>query len=551
MFCGQPTKESLPYPYKRHISPGLLDRVVGQLEECVRAQKARVDAGTIDTQELAAQLRRDLRACIASAIFGRVASSRDNLVTTAALDIKREVVEAVITERLRTSPIVTQQEQQVITYDAARAVSLVEQVSQPMPLPPGAKMVERVLGWAIRPRGDPSREQAATRAMDGGNFSVPVPGPSAPFDVRMQGGIYRLVLLDETGAELEVHQLPDALTASVPEGLAKADTLRSQLEIAELVERRPATAAEAALDVERVVEGPGVFAESILARSEYRLKPDGGSRGPLLLADLLRRSDGSYRVPRTPALIVGAQVEILGSMVRMAGLIAGDGVLLHGYHEFEIEAVGHTLQLQGELNLVASALWQSLPAGLTRDALRFRGFTEFRRGADVLFRGAAEGLVSMAGGRPTLALDVTMHLQSGFEVGVGDTKLTKLTWDNDARLKLRYSDGAFSFEGQADLSVECWAATPALVEVEVSPARTVCVPVPRMPPVPPEWHDECVNLPAVVATVPDPTRMVWSQLFTLGARLHVALTDGRFLAELQVEAHPPELPAVTILLPKL
>src|SRR5262245_50233069 len=97
----------------------------------------------------------DLSGCIEATISNRVPGFPDSLTSTSAIDIRRGAAEATIAEQLRTAPIVAEREITITTYDAKRAVSLIEQVSEPEPAQPDELVTERVVGWEIRPRSTP------------------------------------------------------------------------------------------------------------------------------------------------------------------------------------------------------------------------------------------------------------------------------------------------------------------------------------------------------------------------------------------------------------
>ena len=236
--------------------------------------------------------------------------------------------------------------------------------------------------------------------------------------------------------------LPPAFVASLPFGPSKAAELQHRLHIAEKRVHRPLTTAERALqreDGEQHVTG--LYKQSILFSPEYQIRPEGGRRGPLYLADLLRKDDGTYVVPGQPVAIAGFDLQLLkkstqtGGLngdfhVQFCGLVApGSHLLCFGYAEHTLQFGSFRVDLNGEFHLaVGDIAAVNVPgsAAITPNSMSFRGIATLRDGSNELLSGEASASVAVESGVTKIKLKVRAHVEWVVELEIGEVKLLKV-----------------------------------------------------------------------------------------------------------------------------
>jgi hypothetical protein len=299
------------------------------------------------------------------------------------------------------------------------------------PHPPPADDTDDPQGYEIR-----LRPELRALAPD---FAVPVTSTATRFRIRLRAGAYRLVV--HAGSTEQVHDLPAAFVASLPVGPRKASELQRRLHIGERRVRRPLTAVEQA----RRKEGDdqqiaGLYRSSIFFSPEYEIRPTGGKRGPLYLADLLRRENGAYVVPDQPIAIAGFRLEILkpssqtGGLtasfkVRFCGLVAaGSHLLCFGYAEQALRFGSFRVELTGEFRLaVGDIATVPIPssAAIAPNSMTFAGHLRLRSGGTTLLAGDATATIGPESGQTTIRLTTTVHVEWADEIEIGEVKLVK------------------------------------------------------------------------------------------------------------------------------
>jgi hypothetical protein len=270
--------------------------------------------------------------------------------------------------------------------------------------------------------------------------------------VRLQGGAYKLIVgKGQTGRS---HDLPATFVASVPFGPKRASELQRQLTIAEKRVHR----ALSTVEKNRRKEGddqqvPGLYKTSILFSPEYEIRPEGGRRGPLYLADLLRKADGSYVAFNQPIAIAGFRLELLKASaqtgglnaafrVRFCGLVAaGSHLLAFGFAEQTLRFGSFRVELRGEFRLaVGDIATVNIPGAtaIAPNSMTFTGAVLLRDGSRELLSGEATASIGPEAGVTTIRLTTRVHVEWGDEFEVGEVKLLKawVSADFDVSLEL-------------------------------------------------------------------------------------------------------------------
>jgi hypothetical protein len=358
------------------------------------------------------------------------------------------------------------------------------------------------------------------------DFSVVVPRLGTRFQVKLLAGNYRLIVRTGSGQQSTV--LPAAFVASVPFGPRKAAELQQRLRIVERRVKRPLTQAEKTLRQEGHDQHiPGLYKKSLFYSPEYEIRPDGGKRGVLSLADLLRKDDGTYVVPDQPIAIAGFRLEILkpstltGGLnsslnVRFCGLIApGSHLLCFGYAEQTLRFGSFRAELRGEFRLaVGNVAPVAIPGStaIASDSMTFEGTVLLRDGNRELLSGATLARIETHSGTTTMHLSTTVHVEWSNEFEPGGVKMLKawISADVDVDLTLGRTL-AVSVDTGITFHYSVGEFDTDIVEI----GFVVCVPLTNMC-----WREtERVE-------VTDLTQIVWGPEQTVSGRLKLALTSS-------------------------
>lgn len=336
-------------------------------------------------------------------------------------------------------------------------------------------------------------------------FAVAVPSVATRFRVRLRGGAFRLAVI-ANGVERD-HDLPAAFVASIPIGPRKANDLQRRLTIVERRVRRPLTSKEQA----RRKEGqdqhvPGLYKKSIFHSPEYEIRDEGGVRGPLTIADLLRRANGTYVVPNQPIALAGFRLQILAASsgtgglaaaftVRFCGLAApGSHLLCFAYADQTLRFGPFRVELAGEFRLaVGDIATVQIPgsAAIAPNSMTFGGHVRLRDGNRTLLAGDALATIGPVNGVTTIQVTTTVHVEWEDEFEIGGVKLIK-AWVSadldvsltlgrtmaaslDAGITLHYSIGEFDtdthtvgWEVCVPLTDICWRETKRVEVIDLS-----------------------------------------------------------------------------------
>jgi hypothetical protein len=357
-------------------------------------------------------------------------------------------------------------------------------------------------------------------------FAVAVLSPATRFQVKLQGGAYRLIV--RSGSSTTTHDLPAALVGAVPVSPRKAGELQRRLQIAERYVHRPLTPGERNLQQEGGDQHiAGLHRKSIFYSPEYDIRPEGGKRGALNLADLLRKADGSYIVPAQPMAIAGFRVQLLkrstvqGGLnasfhVRFCGLVApGSHMLCFGFAEHTLRFGSLRAEVRGEFRLaVGDIATVSLPgaAGLAPDSMSFEGTLLLRDGSRELLSGEATATIAKESNVTTMRLKTTVHIEWSDEFEVGELKLLKawLSADVDVSLTL-----GRTLQASLDTSITLRYAFGEFDTDMVTVGIVLCIPATNVC-----WRE------STTIEVPDFSEMRWGAEKSLSGRLKLSLDSG-------------------------
>ena len=519
--------------YKEFLPPGDISREIRGIEAClepaVRLHEAKKKLEKKEAQKLVEQII----ICVSDqlpAASGKVIGSLKELPL---FQVDKEAVFDLLAKRAATDAQLVSKAISVNAFNGTVTQGLfLKGLTPPIPAD-DANIVEEMVGFEVRSRPHES----------GNTFTVPVTHAAPQYEVKWYAGRYRLILLNGTTVT-ERHELPDWLTADIPETPQKPAQLRARLFVTERIVTRPRTPAEIAW-----VNNPewvdDSYQKSIFARPEYEIKPEGGIHGKMSIGDLLRRtSDGTYIVPAGPSLLTGCVLNVWDiAELKLAGLLAApNNIFLNGYASVSLTLGRYSLDLQGDFRLIAGDMWEDALVGNSEfeaNQLSFNGFAEFKDNGVTKLRGAASGIVGT--NEVDLDLEMSVEYHDSWTLEIADTELFKVTMDANLALHLSHDGTQFQFGIGGDMGVKAWIAVPDMVTVELVPAVTACTEVPILPPPLPDgpfFTTECITTPAITAQVPDFSNPDWDEVAAaeVSAELKLAASTSGLSVSLQVAA---------------
>ena len=460
-----------------------------------------------------------------------------------AQDVTREVIERRALEGAsqswRKTPRTMTHQREVTLLNAEHFGGILGHIGRwkPSPIDPDDQ-VRQVSGYQIRLRS-------------GGSFAVPLASALALYKVVRRGGSYRVCVrgADRQWSEHELPAAALAAAASVADGPAKEQALRDLLQVVPRFTQRARSTAERDGVQERFEQSATLYQASLFMRPEYQIKPEGGAHGPLTLAELLRDGSGSsYTVPGGPALIGGFSTSLLGSTLRMAGMIVtGDGgpsVFLYGHQRLQCSVGGITVEAEGDFVVAAGDAWTAIPlptgAVAAAGAIGFSGHVLLRQGAAKLFEGSSSGSFTVgAGGRVQAALDVDVAAQGSLDLGIGETQFARIGWSFGGRVAVQVSPQQLSVSVAANAAVEAELATYATRWVVDVPAKTVCVPwyyVDSILPPAGHWGSACTRTPEVGHPEIDFKSVRWQPLAAASCDVSASVSNAALRFVLHLDA---------------
>jgi hypothetical protein len=379
-------------------------------------------------------------------------------------------------------------------------------------------------GYVIRARADFRRHAP--------DFAVQVPARNARFQVRLQGGAYRVIVPGQTPAAI-----PAALVNTLPPTPDRARRLRALLVIEENRSTRTLTNADRTyLESDPIVTIPGLYQSTLFARPEYQIKSRGGVRGSTSLADLLRRPDGTYDVPDGPCLIAGAKVRLrIGGLdfeAQFCGYVSPGRssparppmMLLFAHSEQTIAFGPFSFQLKGGFHLLAGRDSFTFGGETLAQGIGFSGSATLYHGSRKVLSGEATTKASVkSGSRLQLTLAVKLHLDIAFDdLEIAGVELAKGWIKQD--LELEFLLGSH-LAASLSMDVDFRYKTKVL-----------------------EWRDEeylaCVGIGRFRHcerfSVPVPY-LVWGPELRAKASLHVAIDTSRSNPALTLKVSVPSI----------
>ena len=487
----------------RRVAPFLLSGLLSPAELNRRRTAVEEALATLITEAARVGLRRDLEA-------DRLDEAADDIVSSAWLGRPLNTTITTVSDRHRTT---TTKGTRLRDWFRGFRPGFIDPRQ-----PPPADETDDPQGYEIRLR--PEHRAVAP------DFAVPVRSTAAPFRVRLRAGRYQLLI--RVGSTEQVHDLPAGFVASLPLGPRRAWELQRRLHIAERRVHRPLTAIERA----RRREGDdqqiaGLYRSSIFFSPEYEIRPTGGKRGPLYLADLLRRENGTYVIPNQPIATAGFRLEILkpssqtGGLtasfkVRFCGLAAaGSHLLCFGHAEQTLHFGSFRVELTGEFRLaVGDIATVSIPGSMAiaPNSMTFAGHLRLRSGGMTLLAGDATATIGPESGQTTIRLTTTVHVEWADEIEIGELKLVKAWVSADLAVSIVLGR---TLQATLDTGITVHYRLGEVDTDLVTVSWEVCVPMTDLC-----WRE------SKSVQVPDFDEMVWGDEHTVSGRLKLDLRSS-------------------------
>ena len=309
-------------------------------------------------------------------------------------------------------------------------------------------------------------------------------------------------------------EIPASVGSELRPGPAKAEQLRRSLVVVPRTITRPLTADEFAFQqVPEPVEEEGAYQSSVLWAPEYEIKPDGGRRGPMYMADLLRAPNGDYLVPKSPALIAGMEFAVLLEPPPGPGRLGGDFVVRvpawpprQATSSCTATRTAPSRSARSRQRSLASFICSQARCG-RRLALRWRlscptacpslALSRSGRDGKTLLEGGVRALVAQQNQSRLIDAAADVHFYWDAEFEFGGAKLVKVWVDADLDVEAKfaeYVDASLSAQLAAHVAVGEFQKKEVMFTVEVC------------------FESHCART-SVTVEVPDLSSMTWGTPF--------------------------------------